>query len=285
MTPSDPYKVLGVDKKASQDEIKKAYRKLARQYHPDHNPGDAKAEERFKEIQAAHDVLGDPDKRKQYDRGGMFGMGGGGGAGGPRGGFAAGDFGGFRTSSPTSSAARAAVPPPAAPARAAAAAARGRPRPERGADLEAEVTISFEQAIDGAQVPLSVATTQPAPPARHRRQAGHHADGLPAVPGPRRRVAGPGPVLDLPAVLALPRRRHDHRGPVPDLPGRGRAEDVKRYRVNIPAGVRRARGSGWPARARRAATAARPATCTSSPTSRRRRSSSARATTSRSRCR
>ena len=58
---------------------------------------------------------------------------------------------------------------------------------------------------------------------RHRRQAGHEPEGLPALPGPRRRVAGPGPVLDLPAVLALPRRRHDHRGPVPDLPRRGPA--------------------------------------------------------------
>ena len=67
-THQDLYRVLGVDKKASQDEIKKAYRKLARQYHPDRNPDDASAESRFKEISAAYDVLGDPDKRKQYDR-------------------------------------------------------------------------------------------------------------------------------------------------------------------------------------------------------------------------
>ena len=66
----DPYKALGVDKKASQEDIKKAYRKLARQYHPDRNPNDHAAEERFKEIQAAYDVIGDPDKRKQYDQGG-----------------------------------------------------------------------------------------------------------------------------------------------------------------------------------------------------------------------
>jgi curved DNA-binding protein CbpA len=72
----DLYSVLGVDKKASPDEIKKAYRKLARKYHPDNNAGDKQAEERFKEISAAYDVLGDPDKRKQYDRGGLFGGGG-----------------------------------------------------------------------------------------------------------------------------------------------------------------------------------------------------------------
>src|SRR4051795_10038856 len=74
--PKDPYKTLGVDKKASADEVKKAYRKLARQYHPDKNPGDAQAEERFKEIQQAYGVLSDPEKRKQYDQGGgIFGGG------------------------------------------------------------------------------------------------------------------------------------------------------------------------------------------------------------------
>src|SRR3954470_13992600 len=62
------YDTLGVKKSASADEIKKAYRKLAREHHPDRNPGDASAEEKFKEIQHAYDVLGDDDKRKQYDR-------------------------------------------------------------------------------------------------------------------------------------------------------------------------------------------------------------------------
>src|SRR5919198_1932878 len=61
------YDVLGVAKNASQDEIKKAYRKLAREYHPDRNPGDKSAEEKFKEIQGAYDVLSDIEKRKQYD--------------------------------------------------------------------------------------------------------------------------------------------------------------------------------------------------------------------------
>src|SRR5687767_11617092 len=95
--PGDHYKTLGVDRKASQDDIKKAYRKLARQYHPDTNK-DAGAEERFKQISEAYDVLGDPEKRKRYDRGGgvFGGPWGGTQSGGPAGGGAAGaDFGSF----------------------------------------------------------------------------------------------------------------------------------------------------------------------------------------------
>jgi len=68
MDVKDYYKILGVDKNASQDEIKRAFRKLARKHHPDVNPGDSRAEERFKEINEAHEVLSDEEKRKKYDR-------------------------------------------------------------------------------------------------------------------------------------------------------------------------------------------------------------------------
>ena len=68
MSNIDPYETLGIAKDASQEEIKKAYRKLARKYHPDINPGDKKAEEKFKEISEAYDILGDESKRAEYDR-------------------------------------------------------------------------------------------------------------------------------------------------------------------------------------------------------------------------
>src|SRR5947199_3110279 len=153
----DYYKILGVGKGASDEEIKKAYRKLARQYHPDRNQGDKKAEERFKEVSQAHDVLSDPEKRKAYDRGtgpfGGFAGGFGGGGGQPAGGFDPGSFaGGFGDifsnifGGGSGGGGRAGDPREA--------------RPQRGRDLETEVTLSFDQATRGAQVPLSVPLSQ-----------------------------------------------------------------------------------------------------------------------------
>lgn len=94
MSKKDFYSILGVARSASPEEIKKAYRKLAMQYHPDKNPGDKKAEEKFKEISEAYDTLSDTKKREMYDQFGHAGAQGFGGAGGPFGG-AGGGFGGF----------------------------------------------------------------------------------------------------------------------------------------------------------------------------------------------
>src|SRR5947209_15451704 len=150
----DYYKVLGVGKGASEEEIKKAYRKLARQYHPDRNPGDKKAEERFKEISQAHDVLSDAEKRKAYDRGS-----------GPFGGFnmpggfdpssVAGGFGDILSNLFGGGA--------GAGAGRAGGGRGGRSAQARGRDLETEVSLTFDQAVGGTQVPLAVPTSQPCP--------------------------------------------------------------------------------------------------------------------------
>jgi molecular chaperone DnaJ len=217
---TDLYKVLGVDKKASADEIKKAHRKLVRQYHPDRNPDDPRAEERFKEVQHAYDVLGDPDKRRQYDRGGLnpFGAGGPGGPGGPGGGFDAGSFSDILSN--LFGGAAGGPAPGGRPWPDGRAAHRARPRPrDRGvAELRAgrRGRAGLAAGPDGPDVPHVP---------RHRRQAGHRPEGLPALPGPRRRVAGRGPVLDLAAVLAVRRQRDGHRGQVRDVRGLGLDED------------------------------------------------------------
>ena len=240
---TDYYKVLGVGKNASEDEIKKAYRKLARKYHPDRNPGDEQAEERFKEISQAHDVLGDPEKRKQYDSGsGPFATGAG--PGGGFGGFGNFDFdassmgdilsnlfgGGGRSG------------------------ARQRPRSERGSDLEAQVSISFDQAISGAQVPLSVPMhsscptchgtgakpgTQPTVcPRCEGRGIETQGQGMFSISQPCSRCGGSGTIIE---------------DPCPTCGGSGAVRTVKKLRVNIPAGVRdgsriRLAGKGEPGR-------------------------------------
>jgi molecular chaperone DnaJ len=128
------YDTLGVKKNASADEIKKAYRKLAAQYHPDKNPGDASAEEKFKEVQNAYDTLSDPEKRKQYDRFGENGR-----RAGP--GFDPGDFGGGNFTI-NDLADLGDLFGGLFGGRAGRGGAR-RAQPERGADLEAPVNVSF----------------------------------------------------------------------------------------------------------------------------------------------
>jgi molecular chaperone DnaJ len=231
----DYYKVLGVGKNASEEEIKKAYRKLARQYHPDTNQGDKKAEERFKQISQAHDVLADPDKRKAYDRGGFlggFGQPGGGGFENVAGSFSDilsnlfGGGGGAGGAAGTGTAGR--------------GSARGtRPRAQRGRDLETEVSLSFEQAVNGAQVPLAVPTSAPCPTCR----------GSGAKPGTSPRVCpvcnGRGLEAQSQGIFSMSQPCSNCHGsgtviddPCPTCQGSGAQRSVKRMRVNIPAGVK-----------------------------------------------
>jgi molecular chaperone DnaJ len=225
----DYYKVLGVGKGASDEEIKKAYRKLARQYHPDRNPGDKRAEERFKELSQAHDVLSDPDKRKAYDRGtgpfGGFGM---------PGGFDPGAFGGNFGDIISDLFGRAGT----AAGRTGGVRGAG-PRQARGRDLETEVSLSFDQAVSGAQVPLAVPTSQPCPtckgsgakpgtvprvcPVCEGRGLESQSQGIFSMSQPCSNCHGSGTVID---------------DPCPTCNGTGAQRSVKRMRVNIPAGVR-----------------------------------------------
>ena len=194
------YDTLGVKKGASADEIKKAYRKLAAKYHPDKNPGDTSAEERFKEVQSAYDVLSDAEKRKQYDT-----FGGDGRRGGP--GFDPRDFGGggnftindlgdlgdlFGGIFNRGQAGRA-----------------RRPQPERGADIEIPVSLSFEDSLRDRL-----------PRVRwHGRRAWDVSGDLSGVQRARRRLGESGTLCPVAAVSALPRQRNGRREAVQEVQG------------------------------------------------------------------
>jgi molecular chaperone DnaJ len=227
----DLYEVLGVKTGASADEIKKAYRKLAREHHPDKNPGDTAAEERFKEIQGAYDVLSDPEKRKQYDQvgprifsgaggpgqGGNFSWSGNFGDLGDLGDLFGGMFGGAGGSSP-----------------------RGRrPRGEKGRDVEVAVNVSFEDSLEGleAKIPVELETScsvchgtgaepgtspQICPECRGRGVVSED-EGFFAFSRPCPRCHGNGTVIERPCR---------------NCKGSGRERRTKRYTVKIPAGVK-----------------------------------------------
>ncbi len=245
----DYYKVLGVAKTASQEEIKKAYRKLARKYHPDANKGDAEAEERFKEVSEAYDVLSDEKRRKEYDAvrsmpGGFRGQQGGGfpfdlgdlfgqpggtqtGAGDRLGDLFGGLFGRGRTTGTTR---------------------RGR----RGADVETEVTLSFGRAMNGVTVPIKL-TSEAA--CNACRGTGAKAGTVPRVcPN----CEGTGHETRNLGSFGFQEPCRDCRGrglvvddPCPVCFGSGRATGTRTIQARIPAGVAdgqkiRLKGKGAP---------------------------------------
>src|SRR5438552_10585869 len=228
------YDTLGVKKNASTDEIKKAYRKLAAQYHPDKNPGDTSAEEKFKEVQNAYDTLSDPEKRKQYDtfggdgraRGfdpGNFDFGNAGAGGnftindlGDLGDLFGGLFGG----------------------RAGRGGAR-RAQPQRGADIEVPVNVSFEDSLRGLETKIPVQVTT----------ACRECGGTGAEPGTSPIICpqcnGRGVSAESQDLFALPEPCPRCRGngtvvvkPCRNCNGTGREVRTKTYTVKIPAGVK-----------------------------------------------
>lgn len=241
----DYYQVLGVPKNASAAEVKKAYRKLAQKFHPDANPGNKDAEERFKEISAANDVIGDEEKRASYDRVREMGASGswtgaGGGAGRPGGGFAGGagwpgaggatyqtvdfDLGDLLGGMFGGSAGR----------------ARGRQaRPQRGADLETEARVSFEDAMNGVTVPVKIT----GPAVCHTCHGSGAAPGTAPITCPQ--CGGSGQVVVDQGPFSMsqtcPRCRGNGRiveTPCPTCRGTGAERRTRSLQVKVPAGVK-----------------------------------------------
>jgi molecular chaperone DnaJ len=225
------YKVLGVSKKASDEEIKKAHRKLVRKYHPDRNPDDPGAEEKFKEVQGAYDTLSDPEKRKEYDQGGQFaGFGGGGQGAGPfgPGGAQAGGFGGADLGDIFSSIFSRG-----------GGGGRAQPQQVRGRDLETEVQLGFDQAVNGAQISVTVpkagrcetchgsgakpGTSPVTCPRCEGRGIDAQSQGFFSISQPCPQCGGAGQIIE---------------DPCPTCGGSGLTQQTKRYKVNVPAGVK-----------------------------------------------
>ena len=235
----DYYKVLGVSKNAGADEVKKSYRKLARKYHPDANKGDAKAEERFKEISEAYNVLSDDKRRKEYDEarslfgggarmpgagggggygfdlGDLFGGQGGSGAGGRLGDLLGGVFGGGGGGRTTT-----------------------QQRPRRGQDLETETSLSFSDAVNGVTVSLQLAGEGPC---QTCKGTGAKAGTVPRV-CPTCEGTGQGSRNLGNFAFSEPCKTCRGRGLVVDDPcpvcsGSGRAMSTRTIQARIPAGV------------------------------------------------
>lgn len=227
----DYYEVLGVSRGAAEADLKKAYRTLARKYHPDANPGDASAAERFKEISEAYAVLSDPQKRAQYDQFGHAGVGAAaGGAGGAPGGFGFGDFGGFGFEDIFEQFFGGAP-------------GRGRARgPVRGNDLRGDLELSFEEAALGADKDIDVPREEVCSTCSGSgAEPGTHPRTCPTCRGSGRvRVVRNAAFLHLETQTACP--DCGGRGQVIDKPchacrGTGRTRRRRTLRVHVPAGV------------------------------------------------
>lgn len=242
----DYYKSLGIGKSATRDEIKKAYRNLAHKYHPDKNPNNKEAEDKFKEIAEAYEVLSDEKKRQDYDNGRLFGA-----QGGAPGGAQWQNFGGFGRG-----------PGPGQGGQGfnfegdvgdlgglgdlfnlfgGGGATRGRGagrRGQRGNDVEVTVNMSFDDSLKGAEVPLTMTRTG----------ACETCKGLGSAPGTLPQTCptcrGTGSVAESQGLFGLSRpcpqcygRGQIIQNPCPTCGGAGQVTRPKKIRVKIPAGV------------------------------------------------
>jgi molecular chaperone DnaJ len=252
----DFYRELGVASGASQDEIKKAYRKLARELHPDANPGDAKAEARFKSVSEAYGVLSDEKKRREYDEtralfagGGAGGFPGGfpGGAGGFPGGFPGGAAGGQTFDMSDLFGQAGGAGPGLGDLLGGIFGGAGRPggtrasanrAAQRGADVESELRIDFTQAVRGADVPIRLSS-----PGRC-----HTCNGSGARPGTAPRqcptCSGRGLISRNEGAFAFSEPCQDCRGtgrivddPCPECGGDGISTRTRALTIRVPAGV------------------------------------------------
>ncbi len=229
MPKQDYYEVLGISRGAAADEIKKAYRQMAMKYHPDRNPGDKEAEEKFKEAAEAYEVLSDPDKRQRYDRFGADGVRGGG-----AGGFGGFDFdlsdalrtfmsgfGGFGDIFGDST---------------------GRPSPQRGHDLQVRLKLTLEEVATGVEKTIKIKRWNQCETCHGSGAAS--SDALQSCPD----CGGSGQVRQVSRSLfgqfvniaACPRCGGSGRiikKPCPSCTGSGRKKGEATLRVKIPAGV------------------------------------------------
>ncbi|MCC5576619.1 MULTISPECIES: molecular chaperone DnaJ [Microtetraspora] len=241
----DYYAVLGVPKSATAAEIKTAYRKLARQYHPDANKGNTETEEKFKEVSEAYDVLSDTKRRKEYDEARtLFGSGLGGyaGTGAPRGGGFNFDFGDLFSGSGTShqggAGERIGDLFGGLFNRGGRTTTTGATRPRRGQDIESEVSMSFGEAVDGTTVSLRLTSSS----------ACAACSGTGAKAGTTPRVCptceGTGAASRNLGNFAFSEPCRDCRGrgllvddPCPVCEGSGRGKSTRTIQARIPAGV------------------------------------------------
>lgn len=229
----DFYEVLGLQKGASDDEIKRAFRKLAVKYHPDKNKGNEEAEEKFKEINEAYQVLSNPEEKAKYDQFGHAGMDGGfGGGAGGFGGFDMGDMGGFGDIFESFFGG----------GFGGGGSQRRKNAPRRGSDLEYTLTITFEEAMSGVEKKFSITRTESC----------ETCHGTGAKPGTSKKTCskcgGAGQIrvqrqtpLGTFASTAACDACHGAGeiidSPCPDCRGKGTARKSRSITVNIPAGV------------------------------------------------